>query len=698
MGNDSYRTRFPSDTDVTEETHNIEEVLPPWLFKHQELIRCIDSAPTITGKQTANKINHLHFRNRPFYIIYRTISSEEGIVITASPAPCVTSAITCHIPDKTAEELRNKGYQPQYVIIPDDHAVIVIPAHEYNGKDGCLVFALPDSAYSVATRKTTRYRCNAIDAVITQNGFSVDGTMVNFSPEGFRIHLTNSSRSPLNWFNPDAETFVYLRDADRMLFSGACRFIRQSPRVANKEMVFAPVNDAIARFPSSRFRNPRLTPDPPAILSFYHPFARKRQFKREVVDLSTSGFCVRETVTESVLMTGMIIPDLTIRYIGALDIHCMGQVIYRREETDGMVLCGIAIIDITISSYSMLSQILNYGQDYHSSISSSVDMDALWEFFFSTGFIYPQKYDLLHTHREEFTDMYNRLYQESPDIARHFTYEKDGDIYGHLSMVRAYEKAWLIQHHAARPLENTMPGFQILKHVMLFLHGIYHFPSAHLDFAMCFFRKDNKFPERIFGDFARSLNNPHKCSLDLFGYLTYTKGSSSDALPDDWELRDLSPLDAIELRNYYDRISGGLLLDTIGLEERDSPGTIEDAYTRAGFVRHWHAYALLNNGMLSAVLIANHSNAGLNLSDLLNGIMIITTSPEGPPRTVLTAAVERLAAPYQQDRVPLLLYPSPYGGNQGIFCDKYYQLWITDMRYSQDFMEYMQTHFRMRYP
>ena len=48
-----------------------------------------------------------------------------------------------------------------------------------------------------------------------------------------------------------------------------------------------------------------------------------------------------------------------------------------------------------VHSYSRLNRILALNMDHHSYISTEVDMDALWEFFFDTGFIYPKKYKLL---------------------------------------------------------------------------------------------------------------------------------------------------------------------------------------------------------------------------------------------------------------------------------------------------------------
>ncbi len=111
---------------------------------------------------------------------------------------------------------------------------------------------------------------------------------------------------------------------------------------------------------------------------------------------------------------------------------CTAQVIYRKRQEENKVCCGLAILDMDIHSYSRLNRILTLNMDHHSFISTEVDMDALWEFFFDTGFIYPKKYKLLQDYREEFKNIYREAYirktQKSPGT---ITYEENGRVYGH---------------------------------------------------------------------------------------------------------------------------------------------------------------------------------------------------------------------------------------------------------------------------
>ncbi len=221
-------------------------------------------------------------------------------------------------------------------------------------------------------------------------------------------------------------------------------------------------------------------------------------------------------------MPGMIIPDLEIRYAGMLKMTCDAQVIYRRKVGKG--------------TGSLRSGHPGYGfpdlpppQPYHGPcreipmprFASEVEMDALWEFFFDTGFIYPKKYHLLQSCREEFKETYRKLYQEDQEIEAHFTYEKNGRIYGHVSMFRAYQRAWMVHHLAARPMNGKRTGLTVLKNVLRFFDGLYRYPSIRMDHMIFYFRPENHFPNLFFGGFARDFGNPRGCSLDLFAYMSH---------------------------------------------------------------------------------------------------------------------------------------------------------------------------------
>ncbi|MDO9530406.1 MAG: hypothetical protein Q7J27_14780, partial [Syntrophales bacterium] len=116
-----------------------------------------------------------------------------------------------------------------------------------------------------------------------------------------------------------------------------------------------------------------------------------------------------------------------------------------------------------------------------------------------------------------------------------------------------------------------------------------------------------------------------------------------------------------------------------------------------GFTRKLKVFSLIHRNNLSAVLLVNQSDLGLNLSEILNGIIAIVIDPEGLPWEVLSLAVDQLADAYRLDKIPLLIYPPDYVEVRDIPYDKQYLMWILNMYYIYKFMEYMQQTFGVSY-
>jgi len=667
----------------------------PWLFRHQDLAQALEKAEALDYDSLSNTLNYSHFTGQPIFVHLRHLRYEESVLLRAHPDPCNGSELTCHWSDghPLGPDLTN--YQFLHIIIDDGRAMILAPIRLKEVDGNRFTIQLPETSFAVGERRARRYTCNEVVAELFQSGFFARGELVDFSPVGFRIRVKPDPSCSFHWFNSDESVSIHLGQNKKIFFSGICGCIREQGGLEDREIVLIPPAREINRFKKRHIRNPRQQLVPSPTIVFDHPFLKKR-VQLEVCNISTSGFCVHEKADEGVLMQGMIIPELTINFAGVLEMCCTAQVIHRSEDKGKGVLCGLAILDMDIEAYSRLTHVLTNATDPHAYISSVVDTDALWEFFFDSGFIYPTKYRLIQSHRKDFKETYRKLYQENPEVARHFTYQKNGRIYGHIAMVRAYERAWMIHHYAAKAMDNKRTGFMVLKQIMHYLNDMCRLPSANMDYVMCYFRPENKFPDRVFGGFARALNNHRGCSLDLFTYLPYTSLSLDTHLPEGWSLKECAERELWELKRFYAHQSGGLLLGALGLEqEHPSAQSLEEIFERRGLVRKWGIYALTHEEALKAVLIVNQSNLGFNLSELLNCIKILVTDTENLPWNILSTAIAKLTSAFDMKKVPILFYPFEYVKTKRIPFEKQYQLWILNVRFGFEYLEYMQRKFRM---
>ena len=675
-----------------------ESARPLSLFHHENLIHTLGNAKLIEKKSLANKLNHIHFMDGGLFVQLRHPKYDESVLVKAKPDPCLGAELICHFADENLTGIDLKKYEFLNLIIDDGQSVIFIPAVLNRMDKKSFSVRLPQESYAVKQRRPKRHLCEGVDAELVQGGRLIKGELLDFSPEGFRVKVSDIPSRTFDW-SPAADvlTMVHLRRNPHVLFSGLCYCIRQRKQPSSIEAVLVPSDEEFKRSMRKQIRNPTQSLSPTPVIIFEHPFFGK-SIQLEVSDISASGFSVYEEASEGVLIQGMIIPELTIVFAGALKMGCSAQVIYRFEEDEQKVICGFSILDMEINPYTQLFHILVNTLDRHAHISSKVDMDALWEFFFETGFIYPEKYEVLRRSRKRFKETYSKLYQGSPDISKHFTYQKNGRIYGHISMVRAYERAWMIHHHAGRSMEGKRAGFIVLKKIMHYLSNMHGLPSAKMDYVISYFRPENKFPDRVFGGFPRELQKPEGCSMDLFSYLLYPALSMTAQIPEGWLLQKCSSYDLWESSRFYAYHSGGLLWDILNLDHsRSEENSIESDYNKLGLVRKCEAYSLKFRNDLKAVLIVNQSDLGLNMSELLNGIKIMVTNPESLPWTILSVAIKQLTGLYKMSKIPIMIYPYDYTETEGVPHGKRYQLWILNVKYADEYIAYVRKRFRINF-
>jgi len=681
---------FRLDKDVTEH----DEMTISWCFHNQDLIRNPDSGKTIKQKKLINLWNRYHFTDGMVYVHLHHPHYKEDILVPAHPEPCCNGAMTCRWPEESRRFTENASILN--IILTDGLSVFLLPTRLQDVQKDHFTIHLPDKGYILGQRRARRYLCQGIGVEIVQNAFRAQGQLMDFSARAFLVKAAPETTGSFRWLNPECPATVHLYRDEQMIFAASCRCVRQTAGQASREIVFTPVSSHMSRFPKKKWRDPRVRIKPLPIITFDHP-ATKKKCQLDMHDLSTSGFAVYLSADEDVLMAGMIIPDLTINYAWALKIQCKAQVLYRLENKKKSIRYGFVILDMDVVNYNRLSHIVMNIIDPGTHVADEVDVDQLWEFLFESGFIYPKKYDLVQAYRQPMKETYRKLYRDNPEIITQITYQRNGRIYGHASMVRSYKRTWMVHHLAARPLNNKRTGLQVLKQIMHYFNGLYRLPAVEMDYMMFYFRPENRFPDHFFGGFARHFNNPRACSLDLFSYLNCPTSGIRQPLLEGWSLEPFIASDIVDLDRFYRNASGGLLLDVLRLgKEQEDGESLSHLYARHGFKRSYQSFSLKKNGMLKATLIANQSDPGLSLSDFLNGIKILVNDTAGLPWEALLSAISQLTGLYEIDKIPLLVYPSSYLEAKGVPFEKRYNLWIINGHHAREYSEYMMENAKLR--
>ncbi len=640
----------------------------------------------VSRERLINKLNYLNFQNRTVLLAFEHVRYGHTLRVEARPQPCRDNRLQCTWVDPLAVRAISSNYVFSALLVPDEERLLQGNCQVASIDEDGIVIDLPEVCTEVHSRRVVRYPCRGIQVQLLRSGSRFEGTLIDFSPISFRVRVRASPPQTFGWLIADAPVMVILSNDREMLFSGDCRIVSHTGGPEFREYVLEPTEDSIQRFERKQYRSLRHEFIPQPTIVFEHPLTG-RLVSLKVLNLSGSGLAVEENARNAVVMPGLMIPQLDLCLARNLRLPCRAQVIYRQvldpESEDPRIKCGLALLDMDVANHVQLVGLLHQVDDRRSYVCNQVDMDE-------TGFIYPRKYGFIQKNREQIKETYEKLYTRSPSIARHFIYQDRGKILGHVAMVRFYERTWLIHHHAGRSNYTHKAGLNVLDQIGRFCTDACRFPYGQMEYLICFYRPENRFPKSIFGGICRSIGDPRKCSETVFAYL-HVPCDRSDVQGEPSEVC-LSPADDDDLRelsSFYQHESRGLMLGALDLE----PGAIDlgdlsEDYGQLGLKRERQLHALKRNDRLYAVAMVNLADIGLNLSDLTNCITLFMLEPEGLTDEIIYNALSILMKRLRQEQMPVLVYPEAAAENLNMPVEKRYVMWSLIPDFSDGFHRY----------
>jgi hypothetical protein len=653
-----------------------------------------DKGRKVSKAQLINKLNYINFQDGTVLVNFDHLKYDRTITLRATPQPCMGDLVDClWSEDKDIRQII-QSYAFSNLLIINGRKLLKVEAELVRMDNESISLLLPDACFEITSRRVRRHTCEGIDVQLMQNSTVFSGSLMDFNGFSFRVKINAVPPQTFDWVNPEHPVNIILSDRSFIYYSGECKVIRYTRGNNTRNYILEPLKKEIQRFKQKEFRSERyeLTPSPNIV--FQHPFTKAR-IDLKIVDLSGSGFSVEEDESNTALLPGMILPELELSFADSYKIKCSAQVVFRKTmmAANGQkwIKCGLALLDMDIQDHLKLISLLHQTKDKNSYICNDVDLDALWDFFFESGFIYPDKYAAIQKNKKQIKETYAKIYTRNPHIARHFIYQDKGTIFGHMAMLRFYEGAWMIHHHAARKSALNKAGLIVLDQIGRMINDSHRLYSLHMDYMICYYRPENKFPSRVFGGAVKSIKDPKGCSLDGFAYFHFrpSVGSKSD-LPADWQITETRPDDLLELADFYEHISGGLMLDAIDLTpDKLDCDNLSQNYRQAGLTRLRQLYSLRQNGSLKAIFMANASDVGLNLSDITNCVKIFIVDSEKLTADLLKSAIGSVARITGKNDFPALIYPAAFADENEIAYEKIYNLWVCSLQYSDAYFRYL---------
>jgi hypothetical protein len=635
----------------------------------------ITSLGSVRRKQIYNSINALHYQGIPLLVCVQHKSYDYCLYLKANPEPIYSENATARwIKDDSFPENLEAFNLVKVVLNSTNNSYEFSPECFHFEKHSC-VFTVPENASEVTFRKQTRFRCieKSIPITLTQNAIVFTGNLLDYSTSGILVTLQKQEGISFTWLNEKRNAQLSIQGESGPVYTGK---VNLTPRESGQYLL-TPNLDPVPRYAPREYRSRRQKLVPSPDLTFEHPVTGK-QTTLKIHDLSGLGFSVEESFSRAALIPGLLIKEATISFANSLLIPCMAQVVYLKpdENNSKSIRVGIAILDIDVHEHLKLISLVQQAQDSQAYISNQINPSDLFDFFFETGFIYPNKYAEIAAKKEEIIHSYMSLYKKGVDISRHFVYQKTGQILGHFSALQVYKKTWFCQHHAA--LNSQRAGLRVVRAISEYINDSYQLNPTNIEYIIGYYQISNKFPKRYFGDFVDKIKDPKKTSLDCFSYVKEARKFSNApaSLAEGWTLEPAVKSDIVEFQGYYQKASGGLLIDALDMGPKHySDRSLTEKYKANNLTRERELFALRYSGLTKAVIDVQSTDFGLNLSEITSAITVYVIDPSPINFDMVSFAIRKLS--FQKDKMsdPVMLYPSNFLKDCGINADKEYTMW-----------------------
>lgn len=648
-----------------------------------------------------NRLNFINFQDETILLAFKHVKYDHRISLKAKPLPCVGDELECIWLDSEKEKYAHlTSYKFQEIRIANGKNMLVVnPKDIFVSEEGAHLL-LPEIGHEVCDREYKRYKCKGINAQLIQNSASFEGMLVDFNAVSLCVEVNEVPPQTFLWLDCETNVNLILSNDTKMLYAGECRIGRWREAENARRYIIEPLHHQLKRFKPKDFRINRQELVPSPVISFKHPFTH-RMTTLKIVNLSGAGFRVEENIENAVLLPGMILPSVKIDFAKSFSATCKCQVVYQTLPKKGRVKdkirCGIAILDMDLEEHTKVLSLLHQAKDPNTFINNAVDQNDLWRFFFESGFIYPKKYAFIQKNKEYIKDTYRKIYSGDSKIAKHFIYQDNGRILGHMAFIRFFQRSWLIHHHAADRAKFSRAGIGVLDQIGQFINETHLIFPHKMGFVFCYFRPENKFPERTFGGVYRNIGNPKSCSLDTFSYFHVKHpGEGKIEIRNPWRLIDTQKQDLVELEIFYEADSGGQMLNALELKGNlMNIKKLKDEYRKMEFKREKYLFSLKKDNTLKAVFMVNISDIGLNLSNITNSIHAFVIDPDELSKTIFYSALSKLLKMFDKNtEIPVLLYPTSFADTQSIPYEKKYNLWVMDVQYLDPYFKYLYRFFK----
>ena len=253
-------------------------------------------------------------------------------------------------------------------------------------------------------------------------------------------------------------------------------------------------------------------------------------------------------------------------------------------------------------------------------------IDKIWELFFKSGYMIPEKREYVSKVKKEIEETWIRLYGEDSKIGKMLLFVDNNEIYGTIAGVLAYENTWIVHQVAGIKHPEIKIGMYILDSIMITM-------IEHLNpkYAKVYFRKENawaikkflKFHEYCTIENAILYSDLDLYEIDIDNY-RYFNANNSNVKIDYLS----SAEDRLFMIDYLAKSLPELVINTESANNSglDLPVT-QLAYRNIGLFRGRKILMAKENKRIISFAVLEYGSTGINLGGLLDVFQIFTIEP-----------------------------------------------------------------------
>lgn len=400
--------------------------------------------------------------------------------------------------------------------------------------------------------------------------------------------------------------------------------------------------DAAQRRGATRYRT---VPGQPIAVGIESPLlADEGPRLRSVLEISSTGFSFAFDPTHDLFPPGARLSRIQLALDGRT-VTCSGSVrnIGPIAGNPHLVRCGVVFDELAPAERIHLADAVMRNRYPGLVDARELTFEQLWDFFRETRFVYPQKLAMLEPILPEVERTFAALRGPSDRIFKSLLYREGSAPIGYLSCVRGYRRTWVIQHLAGFTRARARQAPQVLN------AGVAEYIEHNaIEYVKIYFRPENKWPSRVFGGFARRVNDPHRSDLRTFEHLVLPVDAQvpAQALAQDIRVIEATSGDLAAVERHYVAAGESLLarsddLTRSSLELSDVGGD----FRQLGLVRRRVILLAMLGDVPAGAALCELTSPGVNLSELFSAARMAIFAQPGlePARAAELADATRAA-------------------------------------------------------